>query len=732
MLHLFAGLDLHTGLLLLLALAFVLFYEAINGFHDTANAVATVIYTRAMRSQLAVVMAAVFNFLGVLLGGLSVAYAIVHMLPTDLLLNMGSSHGLAMVFSMLLAAIIWNLGTWYFGLPASSSHTLIGAIIGIGLTNALMTGTSVVDALNIPKVLSIFGSLIVSPIVGLVFAGGLIFLLRRYWSGTKKRARIHLTPAEREKKDGKKKPPFWTRIALILSAIGVAFSHGANDGQKGIGLVMLVLIGVAPAGFVVNMNATGYEITRTRDAINNVEAYFEQHPALLKQATGADQLVPAPEAGATQPAEFHCHPSNTINALNRLKGMLTTDVESYDKLSLDQRSQMRRIMLCVSDTIDKVVKMPGVSADDQRLLKKLKSDMLSTIEYAPVWIIMAVALALGIGTMIGWRRVATTIGEKIGKKGMTYAQGMSAQMTAAVSIGLASYTGMPVSTTHVLSSSVAGTMVERTAAGIARGELDVRLPVTGDERDEVDRLRGTINRMAEGLEETEKMKNEFISSVSHELRTPLTSIRGWVETLRTLDDPSDENYRKGLEIINNETARLYNMVEELLDFSRLQNGRLKMTCRPLDLVAELTDAVLFCEARIQREGLVLVYNEPEEMIPVYADPDRLRQVFINILDNAIKYSAPGGRITVKLWAGEYKAFIELIDQGRGIPPEDLENVKTKFYKGSNSVRGSGIGLALVDSIMTALDGTMDIKSTLGRGTVVTLGLPLYKNKKPFS
>ena len=229
--------------------------------------------------------------------------------------------------------------------------------------------------------------------------------------------------------------------------------------------------------------------------------------------------------------------------------------------------------------------------------------------------------------------------------------------------------------------------VERTAASIARGELDVRLPVTGDARDEVDRLRGTINRMAEGLEETEKMKNEFISSVSHELRTPLTSIRGWVETLRTLDDPEDENYRKGLEIINNETARLYNMVEELLDFSRLQNGRLKMSCHPLDLVAELTDAVLFCEARIQREGLLLSYSEPEEMIPVYADPNRLRQVFINILDNAIKYSAPGGRITVKIWQGEYKAFIEIIDQGRGIPPEDLENVKTKFYKGSNSEIG---------------------------------------------
>ena len=268
--------------------------------------------------------------------------------------------------------------------------------------------------------------------------------------------------------------------------------------------------------------------------------------------------------------------------------------------------------------------------------------------------------------------------------------------------------------------------VERTAASIARGELDVRLPVKGDPLDEVDRLRGTINQMAEGLEETEKMKNEFISSVSHELRTPLTSIRGWVETLRTLYDPTDENYRKGLEIINNETGRLYNMVEELLDFSRLQNGRIRMECCPLDLVAELTDAVLFCEARIRQEGLVLSYNEPEEMIPVYADSNRLRQVFINVLDNAIKYSAPGGRITVKLWAGEYKAFVEILDQGRGIPPEDLENVRTKFYKGSNSVRGSGIGLALVDSIMTALDGTMDIKSTLGRGTVVTLGLPLYR------
>ncbi|ENG8399809.1 anion permease [Escherichia coli] len=404
MLNLFVGLDIYTGLLLLLALAFVLFYEAINGFHDTANAVATVIYTRAMQPQLAVVMAAFFNFFGVLLGGLSVAYAIVHMLPTDLLLNMGSTHGLAMVFSMLLAAIIWNLGTWFFGLPASSSHTLIGAIIGIGLTNALLTGSSVMDALNLREVTKIFSS-------------------------------------------------------LIVSAAGVAFSHGANDGQKGIGLVMLVLVGIAPAGFVVNMNASGYEITRTRDAVTNFEHYLQQHPELPQKLITMEPPLPATSTDGTQVTEFHCHPANTFDAIARVKTMLPGNMESYEPLSVSQRSQLRRIMLCISDTSAKLAKLPGVSKEDQNLLKKLRSDMLSTIEYAPVWIIMAVALALGIGTMIGWRRVAMTIGEKIGKRGMTYAQGMAAQMTAAVSIGLASYIGMPVSTTHVLSSAVAGTMV---------------------------------------------------------------------------------------------------------------------------------------------------------------------------------------------------------------------------------------------------------------------------------
>lgn len=271
--------------------------------------------------------------------------------------------------------------------------------------------------------------------------------------------------------------------------------------------------------------------------------------------------------------------------------------------------------------------------------------------------------------------------------------------------------------------------VETTAAAIAEGDLKVRLPVSGDQRDEVDRLRVTINRMAEGLAEAETMKNEFISSVSHELRTPLTSIKGWVETLEQIDDPADENHRKGLAIIRSETDRLYSMVEELLDFSRLQSGRLKIESQPLDLVAELTDAVLVLEARIRAEGLTLSYEEPEQAIPVYADPDRLRQVFLNVLDNAVKYSAFGGRITIKVWAGKYKAFVEVLDQGRGIAADDLENVKTRFFKGKNAVRGSGIGLALVEEIMAAFDGTVDLKSSLGRGTVVTLALPLYKPEK---
>lgn len=265
--------------------------------------------------------------------------------------------------------------------------------------------------------------------------------------------------------------------------------------------------------------------------------------------------------------------------------------------------------------------------------------------------------------------------------------------------------------------------VEATARRIAGGDLQTRLPDTRY-NDEIGRLCRTINEMAEHLTETERMKNEFISSVSHELRTPLTSIKGWVETIGALRDPGDPNYRKGLEVIGAEADRLYGMVEELLDFSRLQNG-IRLDCQVLDLVAEATDAALFVEGRLRQEGLRLVYEEPPEPYPVWADPARLRQVFVNVLDNAVKYSPPGGSIFLTLTRTPSTVTVAVRDQGRGIPPEDLDKVRQKFFKGRNAVRGSGIGLAVVDSIVTALGGTTRIASTLGQGTTVSITLPLY-------
>ena len=265
--------------------------------------------------------------------------------------------------------------------------------------------------------------------------------------------------------------------------------------------------------------------------------------------------------------------------------------------------------------------------------------------------------------------------------------------------------------------------VEATATKIAKGDMKVRLPDTRYD-DEIGRLCKTINQMAEDLAETERLKNEFISSVSHELRTPLTSIRGWVETISNIDDPTNKNYRRGLSIIGTETDRLYTMVEELLDFSRLQNG-IKMNCEVLDFVAEATDAALFVEARIRQEGMQLVYSEPPEPYPVWADPARLRQVFVNLFDNAIKYSEPGGTIFLTLSRTPVTVSASIRDQGRGIAPDDLEKVKQKFFKAKNSVRGSGIGLAVVDEIVGTLGGKFDIASTLGQGTTVTVTLPVY-------
>ena len=208
------------------------------------------------------------------------------------------------------------------------------------------------------------------------------------------------------------------------------------------------------------------------------------------------------------------------------------------------------------------------------------------------------------------------------------------------------------------------------------------------------------------------------------LAPPFRIFKGWVETISNIDDPSNENYRRGLAVIGTETDRLYTMVEELLDFSRMQNG-IKMNCQVLDFVAEATDAALFVEARIRQEGMQLVYQEPPEPYPVWADPARLRQVFVNLFDNAIKYSEPGGTIFLTLRRTPVTVSASIRDQGRGIAPDDLEKVKQRFFKAKNSVRGSGIGLAVVDEIVQTLGGRFDITSTLGCGTTVTVTLPVY-------
>lgn len=448
MLDMFTGLDFTVGLALCLSLLFVLAYEFINGFHDTANAVATVIYTKAMPPHMAVVASGIFNFLGVIIGGLGVAYAIVHLLPVDLLLNVSSAYGMIMVFSLLTTAILWNLATWYFGIPSSSSHTLIGSILGVGGAHALLAHLPLEQGINTKKAIDIMLSLLVSPLVGFVIAALVLLLLKRMWPGQK----IHKTPDEREKIDGKKHPPFWTRATLVASAMGLSFVHGSNDGQKGIGMVMLVLICVAPAHFVLDLNTSTLDINKTRDAA----VYIERIYAVNKEKLA--EKIDFSKTGALPASEEKCQTKSALMTLSSLQ-VLLKDVSDYSKLPVDSRREARRMLLCIDDTAKKMTKIAAVSTKDKDDLNKLRKDITATTEFAPYWAIIAVALALGLGTMTGWRRVVKTVGEKIGKTGMTYSQGMSAQITAATAIGIASITGMPVSTTHVLSSAVAGTMV---------------------------------------------------------------------------------------------------------------------------------------------------------------------------------------------------------------------------------------------------------------------------------
>ena len=391
MFEIFSGLDAWVAISLVLALAFVLTFEFINGFHDTANAVATVIYTKAMPPHLAVVASGIFNFLGVVLGGIGVAYAIVHLLPVELLINVNTAHGLVMVFSLLTSAIAWNLGTWYFGIPASSSHTLIGSILGVGLANALLTHVSLADGVNWQKAIDIGLSLLLSPLAGFAVAALILIGLRRAFADSK----MHETPESRMEVKGKKKPPFWNRLVLIVSAMGVSFVHGSNDGQKGIGLIMLVLIGIVPAKFVLDLNSTTYQIERTRDAAIHLQQFYERNNDSLSE------YLSLGKNGTTEmPKKFRCDAKLTEPTIAAL--LQTLDgVTDYNQMDQEKRTQVRRYLLCLDDTAKKVGKLDGLAKREKADLDKQRKEITATTEYAHLWVIFAVALALGIGIMVG-------------------------------------------------------------------------------------------------------------------------------------------------------------------------------------------------------------------------------------------------------------------------------------------------------------------------------------------
>ena len=422
---------------LVVALLVACGFEFVNGFHDTANAVATVIYTRSLKPWYAVILSGTCNFLGVYLGGIAVAMGILKLLPVDLLVSSGSGAGLAMVLSLLLAAILWNLGTWWFGLPASSSHTLIGAIVGVGLANSLMPGHVFGSGVNWHKVQEIGTSLIVSPLFGLTAAALIMLLARKVLSSPK----LHSAP------DPNKPPPWWIRGILVTTCSGVSFAHGSNDGQKGVGLIMLILIGLLPADFAIN-RAMGHDqiaaLVSTTDRIEMV----------------AQNLGPTPMIAGASAAAGKTAPADIETDLEEIRATLSGK-DSLRDVPADRRFDLRARILRVDSKLGDIEKKSAgsLSSDQWASLKKDRSALRNAIDYAPSWVLIVVALSLGIGTMIGWKRIVVTVGEKIGKTHLTYSQGASAEVVAMTTIGLSSWFGLPVSTTHVLSSGIAGTML---------------------------------------------------------------------------------------------------------------------------------------------------------------------------------------------------------------------------------------------------------------------------------
>ncbi|NIE77953.1 inorganic phosphate transporter [Pantoea sp. Ap-967] len=444
-------------LLLGLALLVALGFEFVNGFHDTANAVATVIYTHSLPAPVAVVWSGLCNFLGVLLSSGAVAFGIIALLPVELILQVGSSAGFAMVFALLLAAIIWNLGTWWLGLPASSSHTLIGSIIGVGVANALMHGRSGTSGVDWAQASKVGYALLFSPLIGFACAALLLLALR----ALVKRQALYQAP------QGRTPPPWWIRGLLILTCTGVSFAHGSNDGQKGMGLIMLILVGTLPMAYALNKTMPSDQA---------------QHFSAVAEATRQALVRSAPQAPPADPRQvltaFVAAPKASpqlVPALAALAGMIGEEVEGYGSLQrvpAEAMANVRNDMYLTSEAIRLLEHDRQVAFDAETLshLQAFKAQIDAATRYIPLWVKVAVALALGLGTMVGWKRIVVTVGEKIGKAHLSYAQGASAELVAMCTIGAADLFGLPVSTTHVLSSGVAGTMVAN-GSGIQKRTL---------------------------------------------------------------------------------------------------------------------------------------------------------------------------------------------------------------------------------------------------------------------
>ncbi|MBW8753142.1 MAG: inorganic phosphate transporter [Sphingomonadales bacterium] len=443
-----APLALLPFLLLFLALVIALGFEFVNGFHDTANAVATVIYTNSMPANAAVVWSGFFNFLGVLLSTGAVAFGIISLLPVELILQVGSSAGFAMVFSLLIAAIIWNLATWWLGIPSSSSHTLIGSIIGVGVANAMLHGKGGTAGVDWSKATEIGQALLISPLIGFSLAA-LLFLAMKILIRNR-------TLYEAPK--GDMPPPLWIRALLIFTCTGVSFAHGSNDGQKGMGLIMLILIGTVPTAYALN-----------RAVPAQYEAQFAASTAAVTRVLAAHGGTAAAvdPAAAREGTERYIADKKladgTVPAVTALVVAIDRQVREYGtlaKVPAAASENMRNDMYLAAEGVKRLAKEPSLhlSGEEAKALGDYKGWLDAGTRFIPLWVKIAVAFALGLGTMIGWKRIVVTVGEKIGKTHLTYAQGAAAELVAMGTIFGADALGLPVSTTHVLSSGVAGTM----------------------------------------------------------------------------------------------------------------------------------------------------------------------------------------------------------------------------------------------------------------------------------